>query len=103
MPSLSEGLPLALVEAMSFGLPVVVSRVGGVPEVVTDGVEGLLVPPSDSAALAAAIRSLLDDTALRSRQGDAARTRALRDFAIGTMVDRYERLYRGGAPVTRTE
>lgn len=102
MPSLSEGLPLALVEAMSFGLPVVVSRVGGVPEVVTDGVEGLLVPPSDSAALAAAIRSLLDDTALRNRQGDAARTRALRDFAIGTMVDRYERLYRGGGAVTRT-
>jgi glycosyltransferase involved in cell wall biosynthesis len=102
MPSLSEGLPLALVEAMSFGLPVVVSRVGGVPEVVTDGVEGLLVPPSDSAALAAAIRSLLDDTALRRRQGDAARTRALRDFAIGTMVDRYERLYRGDASVTRT-
>jgi glycosyltransferase involved in cell wall biosynthesis len=102
MPSLSEGLPLALVEAMSFGLPVVVSRVGGVPEVVTDGDEGLLVPPSDPAALAAAIRSLLDDTALRSRQGDAARTRALRDFAIGTMVDRYERLYRGDASVTRT-
>lgn len=95
MPSLSEGLPLALVEAMSFGLPVVVSRVGGVPEVVTNDVEGLLVPPSDPAALAAAIRALLDDPARRRRQGDAARTRALRDYAIGTMADRYERLYRG--------
>ena len=94
MPSLSEGLPLALVEAMSFGLPVVVTRVGGVPEVVTDGVEGTLVPPSDPAALAAAIRALLDDPARRSREGDAARTRALRDYAIGTMADRYERLYR---------
>ena len=100
MPSLSEGLPLALVEAMSFGLPVVVSRVGGVPEVVTDDVEGLLVPPSDPAALASAIRALLDDPARRSRQGDAARTRARRDYAIGTMVDRYERLYRGGSADT---
>jgi len=100
MPSLSEGLPLALVEAMSFGLPVVVSRVGGVPEVVTNDVEGLLVPPSDPGALALAIRSLLDDPARRSRQGGAARTRALRDYAIGTMVDRYERLYRGGADIT---
>jgi glycosyltransferase involved in cell wall biosynthesis len=97
MPSLSEGLPLALVEAMSFGLPVVVSGVGGIPEVVTDGVDGLLVPPSDSTALAAALRTLLDDPALRRRLGTAARARALRDYAITTMADRYERLYRGEA------
>ncbi len=95
LPSLSEGLPLALVEAMSFGLPSVASRVGGVPEVVTDDVDGLLVPPSDPASLATAIRLLLEDPARRSRLGDAARTRAIRDFAIGTMADRYERLYRG--------
>jgi glycosyltransferase involved in cell wall biosynthesis len=95
MPSLSEGLPLALVEAMSFGLPVVVTRVGGVPEVVTDGVEGLLVPPSDPGALAAALGALLDDASRRRQMGDAARTRALRDYALSTMADRYERLYRG--------
>ena len=98
MPSLSEGLPLALVEAMSFGLPVVVTRVGGVPEVVTDGAEGLLVPPSDPTALAAALRTLLDDAPRRQRMGDDARTRALRDYALSTMADRYERLYRGGSP-----
>lgn len=95
MPSLSEGLPLALVEAMSFGLPVVVTRVGGIPEVVTDGVEALLVPPSDPSALASALRRLIDDVQLRRRLGDAGRTRAQRDYAIGTMADRYERLYRG--------
>ena len=95
MPSLSEGLPLALVEAMSFGLPVVVARVGGVPEVVTDDVEALLVPPSDAGALASALRRLIDDAELRRRLGDAGRTRAQRDFAIATMADRYERLYRG--------
>ena len=95
MPSLSEGLPLALVEAMSFGLPVVVSRVGGVPEVVRDDVEALLVPPSDAIALSVALRALLDDARLRTRLGDAGRRRAARDYAIATMADRYERLYRG--------
>jgi glycosyltransferase involved in cell wall biosynthesis len=95
MPSLSEGLPLALVEAMSFGLPVVVTRVGGVPEVVTNEVEALLVPPSDAGALARALSTLLDDAQLRRRLGDAGRTRAQRDYAIAAMADRYERLYRG--------
>lgn len=96
MPSLSEGLPLALVEAMSFGLPVVVSRVGGIPEVVTNDVDALLVPPSDVGALAGALRNLLEDPILRRRLGEAARTRARRDYAISAMVDRYEQLYRGG-------
>jgi glycosyltransferase involved in cell wall biosynthesis len=98
MPSLSEGLPLALVEAMSFGLPVVVSAVGGIPEVVSDNVDALLVPPSDVIALASALRALINDPALRRRLGAAARTRARRDYDITTMVDRYERLYRGEAP-----
>jgi glycosyltransferase involved in cell wall biosynthesis len=101
MPSLSEGLPLALVEAMSFGLPVVVTRVGGVPEVVTDGAEGLLVPPSDAGALASALGALLADSPRRQKMGEAARTRALRDYALSTMADRYERLYRGEAPDIR--
>jgi glycosyltransferase involved in cell wall biosynthesis len=101
MPSLSEGLPLALVEAMSFGLAVVVSRVGGIPEVVTDDVDALLVPPSDVGALTGALRALIDDPARRRRLGDAARTRALRDYAIGTMADRYELLYRGEASEIR--
>ena len=95
MPSLSEGLPLALVEAMSVGLPVVVTRVGGVPEVVTDDVEALLVPASDARALSSALRTLISDAALRKRLGSAGRTRAIRDYAIATMADRYEHLYRG--------
>jgi glycosyltransferase involved in cell wall biosynthesis len=96
MPSLSEGLPLALVEAMSFGLPVVVSHVGGIPEVVTNDVDALLVPPSNVGELAAALRALIDDAARRLSLGEAARTRAHRDYAIATMADRYESLYRGG-------
>jgi glycosyltransferase involved in cell wall biosynthesis len=82
---------------MSFGLPVVVTRVGGVPEVVTDGVEGLIVPPSDAGALATALEALLQDPARRQQMGAAARTRAIRDYALSTMADRYERLYRGEA------
>jgi len=76
-------------------LPVVVTRVGGIPEVVTGGAEALLVPPSDPSALASALRRLIDDAQLRRRLGDAGRTRAQRDYAIGTMADRYERLDRG--------
>lgn len=95
MSSLSEGLPLALVEAMSFGLPVVVSRVGGIPEVVTNDVEALLVPPSDARGLASALERLIDSAVTRRRLGAAGRARAQRDYAIATMADRYERLYRG--------
>jgi glycosyltransferase involved in cell wall biosynthesis len=101
MPSLSEGLPLALVEGMSFGLPVVVTGVGGVPEVVTSGVEGLIVPPSNPGALAAALGELLENAPLRQQMGAAARTRAVRDYALSTMADRYERLYRLPAPDER--
>jgi glycosyltransferase involved in cell wall biosynthesis len=76
LPSLSEGLPVALLEAMAWGRPIVATRMGGVPEVVDDGVEALLVPPGDSAALAAAIGRLLDDPQERLRLGRSAQKRA---------------------------
>lgn len=93
MPSLSEGLPLALLEAMAVGLPVVASRVGGIPEVVTDGDDALLVAPGDPAALAGAIERLIDDEQLRTRVGDAARRTAERDYTLDAMLDRYEAIY----------
>ena len=95
MPSLSEGLPLALLEAMFAGRAIVASAVGGIPEVITDGREGLLVPPNDPGALAAALRRLLDDRALRIRLGRAAQVRAAEQFTVGAMADAYERLYYG--------
>lgn len=94
MPSLSEGLPLAILEAMNAGKPIVASRVGGIPEALADGEHALLVPPGDHAALAAALRRLLDDHALRQRLGCAARRRARECFSVERMTDEYERLYR---------
>jgi glycosyltransferase involved in cell wall biosynthesis len=73
MSSILEGQPLGLVEAMAYGCPIVATRVGGIPELITDGVNGLLCDPGDSAGLAQSIRNLIEDPALRGRLGQAAR------------------------------
>ncbi|MGC8782912.1 MAG: glycosyltransferase family 4 protein [Armatimonadota bacterium] len=73
LPSLREGLPMSILEAMSWGLPVITSPVGGIPEVVRDGVNGLLVPPMDVPALCKAIQQLIEDETLRLQMGDNAR------------------------------
>jgi glycosyltransferase involved in cell wall biosynthesis len=79
-----EGIPVVLMEAMSCGLPVVASRLSGIPELIDHEVEGLLVPPGDAAALADAIERLRDDPALRARLGAAARERIEREFDLTT-------------------
>jgi glycosyltransferase involved in cell wall biosynthesis len=73
MSSILEGQPLGLVEAMAYGCPIVATSVGGIPELIEDGINGLLCPPSDALCLARQIRILLDDPALRQRLGRAAR------------------------------
>lgn len=93
MPSLREGLPLALLEAMMAGKPIVASEVGGIPEAIESGIQGLLVPPADVAALRNALERLLMDANERSRFGEAARLRAEREFTLGAMVERYEEHY----------
>jgi glycosyltransferase involved in cell wall biosynthesis len=75
LPSYREGLPLCVLEAMAHGRPVVASAVGGIPELVEDGVTGYLVEPGDVAGLRAALEKLLADPALRRRMGRAARER----------------------------
>ena len=92
LASTYEGLPIALVEAMALGRPAVVTRVGGTPELVTDGVQGLLVPPRDPVALADGLLRLLGDPELRARMGAAGRARAL-DFDIRRAVRRMEQVY----------
>lgn len=86
LPSRWEGFGLVLLEAMAAGRAVVASRVSAIPEVVEDGVTGLLVPPGDPAALAAAIGALLADPARRAAMGAAGRARVTTRFAPAAMV-----------------
>jgi glycosyltransferase involved in cell wall biosynthesis len=92
LPSLSEGLPLAIAEAMAAGLPVVATPVGGVPEIVAAGQTGLLVPPGDSRKLSAALTRVLSEPGLGPRLGAAGRERA-RLFSLERMATRFEALY----------
>jgi len=95
MPSIWEGMPLSILEGMHCANAIVASNVGGIPETVRDGVDGLLTPPTDVPALASALRQLLEDPTCRKRMGQSAQERARREFSIGGMMDRYEALYAG--------
>ena len=95
MSSVTEGLGTSLLDAMACGKPVVATRVGGIPEVVADGETGLLVPPRDADAMAAAIVRLLEDAALRARMGAAALARVREHFSAERMVQRTLRVYQG--------
>jgi L-malate glycosyltransferase len=93
LPSLSEGLPNAVLESMAAGVPVVATAVGGVPEIVTDGRTGLLVPPASPAALAAALERLLAEPALAARLGAAGHQLVVERFSMERMVRATEQLY----------
>jgi glycosyltransferase involved in cell wall biosynthesis len=88
-----EGLPIALLEAMASGVAPVATRVGGIPEVITDGVDGLLVEPGDAGALATSCTKLLADDGTRRSIAGAARTRAA-DFDLSGAVTTIEAVYR---------
>lgn len=94
LPSLMEGMGLVLLEAMYFGVPVVATQVGGIPEVIIDGESGLLVAPGNSEALAVAITWLLDDFYLRQRLIAGGRQRA-QEFTVEKMVHHTEKVYAG--------
>jgi glycosyltransferase involved in cell wall biosynthesis len=89
MPSLFEGGPTTVLEAMAMAKPVVATCVGMVPEVIVDSATGLIVPPGDPEALAEAVGRLLDDEPLRREMGQRARAKAEADFSIDLMVERY--------------
>jgi glycosyltransferase involved in cell wall biosynthesis len=94
LPSLAEGLPLSLLEAMAAGKPAVATPVGGVLELIEDEVTGLLVRPSDPAALAMAILRLLEDKGLAERVRCQARFHVVERFRLDRMVQAYDALYR---------
>ena len=88
-----EGLPYTIIEAMMAGLPVVATRVGGVLELVEDGVTGFLVPPRNPDALAEALQRLIADPELRRRMGQTGREKTLKEFTLDRMLRETERVY----------
>ena len=97
LASRQEGLPVVLMEATSVGLPIVATAVGGVPQVLTDGVDGLVVPPGDPAALADAVARLVGDPDLRTRLGAGAKARSAM-FDVAAASRTIESIYRQVAP-----
>ena len=93
LASRQEGLPVALMEATSVGLPIVATAVGGVPQVLTDGVDGMVVPPGRPSELADAIQRLVDDPELRKRLGAAAKERSSM-FDVSSACREIEGIYR---------
>jgi len=93
LPSLREAQGISILEAMARRVPVVASAVGGIPEVITDGVDGLLVPPAQPAALAGAVVRLLRDAGLRRRIGEAGHATVRDRFSIDAQVRRIEAVY----------
>jgi glycosyltransferase involved in cell wall biosynthesis len=105
LPSLREAQGISILEAMARRRPVVASAVGGIPEVITSGVDGILVPPADPGRLAAGIVALLSDTALRERIAEAGYRTVAERYSIDAQVKRIEAVYdeelgRAGVPVT---
>jgi glycosyltransferase involved in cell wall biosynthesis len=93
LPSRSEAFPNAVLEAMAAGLPIVASGVGGIVELIDEGVTGLLAAPGDTRALADRLCRLMNDPALASRLGDAARAKAHARYSFDRMVAAFESLY----------
>ncbi len=94
LPSLFESLPVSIIEAYAEKRPVIASKVGGVPELVTDEVTGILVPPRDSRTLAKAIERLIEDRNLRERLAKNGYNRYLEDFTFSAMVEKTRMVYR---------
>ena len=94
LPSANEGTPVSVIEALAARRPVVATDVGGVSDVVRDGVDGFLVDAGDTSALAERLATLAGDEALRTRMGEAGRERVLQRYAVSRLVDDVDRLYR---------
>jgi glycosyltransferase involved in cell wall biosynthesis len=94
LPSYNEGLPMSVLEAMAYGLPVVTTSVGGIPEAITDGVEGFLIDAGDVHSQAERLVLLLDDPELSRRMGELARRKAELIFSVECIVPQLENIYK---------
>lgn len=92
LTSLEEGMPNAIIEALALGKPVIATAVGGIPEVVKDGVNGILVPPKSTEHIAKALERLLSDSELRRKLGEAA-AESVKDYTWSKIAEKYERIY----------
>ena len=101
IPSLYEGLPYTLLEAMALGAPIVASRVGGLAEVLQDGITALLTPPGDPAAIAHAIAELHRRPEYRRQLGENAQRLQRTVYSIGEMSARYQALYQSVSAVAQ--
>ncbi len=93
MPSIAEGLPNALLEAMAMGKPIVTTEVGGIPEIVKNGFNGLLVPPRDTVSLSKAIKELISNDRLAAKLGQAARDLVHDNLSIKAIAQKWQSLY----------
>jgi glycosyltransferase involved in cell wall biosynthesis len=93
MPSRKETFGLVLIEAMSFGLPVIATNAGGVPEIVIDGQTGILVPPGDAQTLAEAMRRLFEDDKMRQGMGNRGRERVVQKYQLSDHMTRLEEIF----------
>jgi glycosyltransferase involved in cell wall biosynthesis len=94
LPSVNEGTPVSAIEALAAARPVVATRVGGVPDVVRDGIDGFLVAPGDIEGAAAKLATLASDPGLRRTLGESGRARVLARYSVGRLVEDVDRLYR---------
>lgn len=93
MPSIAEGLPNALLEAMAMGKPIVATEVGGIPEVIKNRFNGILVPPRDTRALATAMKELIGNAQVAAKMGQAARDLVQDNFTIKAIAQKWQSLY----------
>ncbi|MBX7244413.1 MAG: glycosyltransferase [Candidatus Sumerlaeaceae bacterium] len=93
LPSHWEGLPVSVIEAMHAALPIITTRVGGIPELIRDRVDGLLIEPANPIAITNAVFELAQDTTLRHALATSARERAMREFSVTAMTSKIEAIY----------
>jgi len=94
LPSLAEGLPVSVIEAMACGLAIVASRVGGIPELIQDGENGILIDPKKKEDLLQAIIKLLNDKEQRQIMGQRARNKFIESFSLDRMINNYQAIYK---------